>query len=543
MKLIFRFFQKAVCLVPKLFAVSMLLALALTVMDTFMPWVLRLYLEQLTEQNSYALLGIGIALFALYLLAKVFLNIRWYVSLDEFGGKYIEKLSVSLERSLAESYYSEVEQIGTAVVRNILFTDVLNVFRVIGHHIPSMLSAAVMILACLIFSSVYSKATTLYILAAAIIGFLISWCSRKIVAKYAGQTNAKLKEHDRWCSQYVALLPLVQNHNILNYFQEKTGDNLEDFVKTAIAEDKKTLFWSGVAGSYHTLFSIFLSALLALPVSGNSIPDFAFFTMIAGLVMEQAQKVEMLFQQVMKQYISFVHVDRLQNLPHRAGQTPAEPIASIDFSSVSFSYTDKTAALREVSCGMRRGQIIHLSGANGSGKSTFIKLLTGLYRRTGGEILINGKDIESFSKESLNDQILYIDQDEQCLNEGFQTYIELITAQALDAERYQELISKVNLLDDGRVIQENGKSLSVGQRKKLMLLKLLLRMDSASVIILDELTAGLDADTTELVYGYIRQAAEKGDKIILVVDHNMPGSVHFTHSFHFQDGTVRICQE
>lgn len=540
MKLIVRYFRQAVCLVPKLFALSMLLALALTVMDTFMPWAVRRYLEQLTEENSVSLLGIGLALFALYLLAKVFLNIRWYVSLDEFGGKYIEKLSLSLERSLAESYYSEVEQIGTAVVRNILFTDVLNVFRVIGHHIPSMLGAAAMILACVIFSSAYSKATTLYILAAAIIGFLISWCSRKIVAKYAGQTNAKLKQHDRWCSQYVALLPLVQNHNILNYFQEKTADNLDDFVKTAIAEDKKTLFWSGVAGSYHTLFSIFLSALLTLPVSGNSIPDFAFFTMIAGIVMEQVQKVESLFQQVMKQYISFVHVDRLQNLPPRAGRTGAEPIASIDFSSVSFSYTDKTAALREVSCGMRKGQIIHLSGANGSGKSTFIKLLTGLYRRTGGEILINGKDIECYAKESLNDQILYIDQDEQCLNERFQVYLEFITGQNVSMEQYKELISKVNLRDEGRIIQENGKSLSVGQRKKLMLMKLLLRMDAASVIILDELTAGLDADTTGLVYGYIRQAAEAGEKIILVVDHNMPGGIPFTQSFHFQNGTVTV---
>ena len=147
MKLIFRYFRQAIRHFAGLFAVSMFLVILLTAMDTFVPWGLRGYLEQVTEHDSYFVLVVGLALFAAYLFARIFVNIAWYVSLDRFGGKYIESLSLSLEHAMAGTYYSEIEKIRPDVIRNVLYTDVLNVFRVIGHQIPSLLSAFAIILA------------------------------------------------------------------------------------------------------------------------------------------------------------------------------------------------------------------------------------------------------------------------------------------------------------------------------------------------------------------------------------------------------------
>lgn len=197
MKLIFQYFRRAIRLFPRQFSASMFLIFLLTAMDTFVPWGLRKYLEQLAKQNSYSILLTGLALFAGYLLAKVFVNMAWYVSLDHFGGKYIESLSLSLEQAMAGTYYSEIEKIQPSIIRNVLFTDVLNVFRVVGHQVPSMLGALIVVLACIFVSLFYHVKLTLFIFAAAGLGFLISWCSRRILAKSAGQTNAKLKVHDR----------------------------------------------------------------------------------------------------------------------------------------------------------------------------------------------------------------------------------------------------------------------------------------------------------------------------------------------------------
>ncbi len=540
MRLILQYFRRAVRSLPKLFAISMFMAIFLTGLDVIMPWLLRIYLNILTELNSYYFLAIGIAFFALYLLVKVLVKTRWYVSLDRFGGKYIEKLSLQLEDSLAITYYSEIEKVGPSITRNILFSDVLNMFRVIGHHVPSMLSAIIVIIACIAVTSVHSITTSIYIFCAALMGFAISWFSRKIIAKYAGNTNAKLKQHDSWCAQFVELLPLIQNHNIINYYKSKTSTNLNEFVETAVAEDQKSIFWSGLSGAYHTLFSLSLSAMLALPISGNSIPDLIFYTMVADIVMEQSQKIEMMIQQIMKQRISFVHVDKLLNLTYRTGTSTVNRIDKIDFVDVDYTYSNGLTALNNVSCKIEKGDFVRLVGANGSGKSTFIKLLMGIYRCSDGKILLNGATIENLSKESINNQILYIDQDEQLLDESFKYYLELITSKNIDPAKYSDLCAQISLVDDGRTIQRNGKSLSAGQRKKLLLLKFLLGLETASVLILDEITAGLDVETIEQVYAQLKRIAESAEKIIFVIDHNAPSDLGFTHTIRFLNGTIKF---
>ena len=290
--------------------------------------------------------------------------------------------------------------------------------------------------------------------------------------------------------------------------------------------------------SYHSLFSSALSAVLAIPISGNSISDLVFFTMLADLVMQQTQKAEMMFQQIMKLHVSFVHVDELQNLPQKSGSMAAEQIESICFRSVYFSYPNKENVLQDLSCYLEKGDVVRLAGANGSGKSTFIKLITGLYQPTKGELLLDGKPIGEYSKESLNKQILYINQDEKCLNETFLDYLKVITSHNITEKQYLDLLDGVKLSEDGRTIEGNGDSLSVGQRKKLFILKLMLRLEEASVIILDELTAGLDAETTQQVYDFMRQAAAAKNKIILLVDHNMEEEIGVMKTFLFEDGKI-----
>lgn len=538
MKLLMKYFRRAVSAFPKQFAVSMGLAAALTLLDALMPWGLREFLEQITLTDSVSLLLAGVGLFAVYLMIRVLVHTSWFISLDRFGGRYMESLTLSLERAMAETTYEEIEKKQLGVVRNVLYTDVLNIFRTIGITVPSMVGALAVMVVALCVALAYGLGVTLFILAAVLLGLLLSWCSRKILAKYAGRTNAKMKVHDAFCTQFVELMPLIQSHDVLPYFQEKAAGNLRDFISTAIQEDRRVVFWSSLAGSYHSLFSIALSAILALPMAGNSMANLVFFTMIANLVMEQAQTVEQQFQLSMRYLVSFRHAEDLLALPRRGGEREAPSIHTIDFQNVVFTYPNGVDALRDVSCRMERGDILQLKGGNGSGKSTLIKLLMGLYPPAKGQILLDGQPIEEFTRESLNRQILYVSQDEKCLNETFKRYLELITGKALTQEAYEKLVDLVHLPGDDRTISENGSSISVGQRKKLFILKLLLRQEEASVLILDELTAGLDAETTKLVYELLHETAQRKDKIVLLVDHTLPEEAEVSGCLAFQNMQV-----
>ena len=228
MNLILRYFKEAVRRFPRQFLASMALILVITAMDTFVPWGLRQYIDQVSRRDDYAVLALGIGFFACYLLVKVFIKIAWYLSLDRFGGAYIEELSLSAERSMAEASYADVERLDPAVVRNILYTDIFNVFRVIGHAAPSMLGALAVILAALGISFFCEPRMTVLILLAAAFGLLLSWLSRKVLSRTAGRTNAKMKVHDAWCTQFVEMLPLIQTGGLLDYYQGKTSANLRE---------------------------------------------------------------------------------------------------------------------------------------------------------------------------------------------------------------------------------------------------------------------------------------------------------------------------
>lgn len=539
MKLILKYSSKAIRLFPVQFAASMGLVLFMTVLNAAAPWGLKIYIEEVTRTNELGVFALGLVLFALYYALCIGIQIAWYVALDRFGGKYINHLTVELQGRMARTFYSEIEKVQPNIIRNILFTDVLNVFRVIGHHLPSLLNALAIILAALILAAIYDIKIALLIFLAVLIGLLLSWASRKILAKTAGATNAKLKVHDAWCTHFVQLLPLIHTHNILRYFQQHSTENIENFIETSVQEDKRTLFWSELINSYHGLFSIALSALLAMPLVQNSIADLVFYTMISSLVMNQAQSAELLFQQIIKSYVSFQHIDELNQLPARPGKKAIPDITSIAFENVDFVYSNGVHALKQVSCVLYRGDVVRLQGQNGSGKSTFIKLLTGLYAPSGGELQFNGINSLHFSQDSRNGAILYLGQDELCLNEDFATYLEVMSGKSLSQEQYMHLASFVDFLEDKRKITENGLSLSVGQRKKLLFMQLLLRCAEASVIIMDELTAGLDGETTRKFNQYLEDLAKQQDKILILVDHASGENLPVTRQLIFEDGCLQ----
>ena len=89
-----------------------------------------------------------------------------------------------------------------------------------------------------------------------------------------------------------------------------------------------------------------------------------------------------------------------------------------------------------------------------------------------------------------------------------------------------------------RAIENEGKSLSVGQRKKLLIMKMLLRIEEASVLIVDEIEAGLDQETREKYEQLLNLIAKKKNKFIIVVEHDPQGTIEFTKIMHFEHGHI-----
>ena len=179
-------------------------------------------------------------------------------------------------------------------------------------------------------------------------------------------------------------------------------------------------------------------------------------------------------------------------------------------------------ALRDVSLEILPGEIHCLAGENGCGKSTIIKIISGVYQRDGGTIEFNGQKIDKISPiDAINLGIQVIYQD-------FALFPNLTVAEnlALNTELAsrkktvswknvrkiaEEAVSKINFQVE---LDEKVEKLTVAQKQMVAISRAL--MSNAKLIIMDEPTKGVDVGAKAEIYAIMGDLAKKGYAIILI---------------------------
>lgn len=181
----------------------------------------------------------------------------------------------------------------------------------------------------------------------------------------------------------------------------------------------------------------------------------------------------------------------------------------IEFKNVSFKYPGaENYALQNVNLKIKNGEHLAVVGRNGSGKTTFIKLMCRLYDVTDGEILINGINIKDYTKDSIIKLYSVVFQDFKifsttlkenvCASGDFDEGRFYVCLENADIkERTERMPNKENtyLYKD---LDENGIEISGGEAQKLALARALYK--DAPIVVLDEPTAALDPIAENKIY-------------------------------------------
>jgi len=235
------------------------------------------------------------------------------------------------------------------------------------------------------------------------------------------------------------------------------------------------------------------------------------------------------FQQAMGASISiFSYFDAEDDVKERAHATALRPFKdAIRFENVGFSYSTEEGEhqiLHNVNLELHTGEVVALVGPSGAGKTTIANLIPRFFDVTSGRILIDGSDVRDLTLGSLRRQIAQVTQETILFNDTVrnniaygqpEVHLKRVEEAARNALAHDFILGMPQGYDT--VIGEKGFRLSGGERQRLAIARALLK--NAPVLILDEATSSLDAESESLVQAALANLMQ--NRTVLVIAHRL----------------------
>jgi ATP-binding cassette, subfamily B, bacterial PglK len=243
--------------------------------------------------------------------------------------------------------------------------------------------------------------------------------------------------------------------------------------------------------------------------------------------------------------IDVLHTELNLKIPDAAGnQKTSAPFHSIiELSHVSYTYpAAASAALKDISLLIKRGESVGFIGASGAGKSTLVDIILGLLTPEKGVVLVDAKDIQQ-NLRNWQEQIGYVPQSIYLTDDTLRRNVafglpneqidDAAVKRAIQSAQLEDFVSN---LPDGlmTMVGERGIRLSGGQRQRIGIARALYH--DPAVLLLDEATSSLDTETEHGVMQAVK--ALKGNKTILIVAHRLSTVDHCDRLYRIEKGVL-----
>ena len=332
----------------------------------------------------------------------------------------------------------------------------------------------------------------------------------------------------------------VRMYNLSNPIKERYNEEKVKFIKGFRKLDLKKLTVRTVTElvkrSGEIVFTFFV---ISKALAGNIMIGEA--TLYIGFALKATMAFENITYLILTLY--YIGAKRLEKLiqfiampvEKQSGQVmPVKEFHSLTFEDVHFTYpmTDKPV-LKGVSFTLKKGEKLSLVGINGSGKTTIVKLMLGLYTPQSGRILINDHPMSDYDIDEVRQHFSVLFQDFVQFPLTLRDNVALSNVAGIDDDEeiiealklggiYEEYSKFSNGLDTDmtRRFADDGVELSKGQWQKIALSRAYFK--NAPIIILDEPSAALDAEAEDKIF---RQFAEiSGNRTGIIISHRISSS-------------------
>ena len=363
------------------------------------------------------------------------------------------------------------------------------------------------------------------------VNVLYDWRKSRIKDNRASNYHAALQTSRTFAKE-------IRSYGLSNFVQSRFWEIRKRLYRQRRVISRKTSFLSALTVCWDVVAAILIIYLLlyktwaGLLTIGGFVLYFQAFRKGGSAMQSLVSSVSGVYEN----HLFLTNLFQFLELEHKI-QSPAKPVPFPDkirdgivVEQVSFRYPGgEEWVLDGVSYSFKPHCINRISGANGMGKTTLVKLLCRLYDAEAGSIRIDGVDIRDFDVQDLREHIAVIFQDfvgyaftaEEnitfgCQREGH----EEVFAEALAASGADEVVAKLPLKEKtllGKLF-EGGEELSMGQWQRIALARALYK--KAPILVLDEPTSWMDVAARANFKKHLPQLCE--DRLVILISHEEP---------------------
>lgn len=472
-------------------------------------------------------------------LGKVITTLGAQLLLVRFSQGTILELSLALARKLLDAPLRLLERRGPGHILTTLTDDVSAVTWAV-QCIPQLAMNAAVVLGCGAYLAWLSWPLFLAIVATVAGGAVVYWWQHTRafhVIHRAREERASLFEHFRSLTQGLKELMLHRGRrdaflrdDVRSAAQAYRRSNLSAATRYALAEAWVQLL-------YHALIAL---VLFASPLAIKPTPEVLTGYVFAMLyLMSPLWSIIGTLPTVARGQIALVAIERLGvELDAQALRAPpAAPAAAVQpprigLRALSFQYDTEPGVADAFRIGpidleLQPGELLFVVGGNGSGKSTFVKLLCGLYPPAAGHIEVNGVALDEATRAAYRELFSVVFSD-------FHLFRSL---HGIDAERLQHDAPRYlhELQLEHKVALQGGRystiDLSQGQRKRLALVTAYL--EDRPVVVFDEWAADQDPEYKAVFYAKLLPELRARGKTVVVITHD-------DRYFHLGDRVLKL---
>lgn len=330
---------------------------------------------------------------------------------------------------------------------------------------------------------------------------------------------------------------IVQGFRVVKAFgiEDRLGEKLKGVINEQNANaDRAAVLMARTQPIVETLAGIAVALVILYGgwrVIGHGATPGAFFSFITALLLayDPARRLASARLQIAQGLVGLRMFYEILDEPvaPRALDVVGEASAlkgAIAFHDVSFGYAEGAPVLHAVSIDFAPGKTTALVGASGSGKSTILSLILGFWQPSNGQILFDGRDARDLSLDALRAGMAYVGQDAFLFDGSVRENIAYGKPNATDDEivaaaRFAHAHDFIEALPEGYAtpVGELAGRLSGGQKSRIAIARAFLR--DAPILLLDEPTAALDAQSEEAIRATLAELAE--GRTTLLVAHRL----------------------